>query len=84
MYKFILTLLITIIINFVPYSNYAQQWSNPINISNSIDTDGLRPPGLDFSHVKIDDWLQLLPNDGRHLHHYDVTYGIITLVPPHE
>ncbi len=55
------------------------------DIINTYDYNGgLRPPGLDFSHVKIDDWLQLLPYDGRHLHHYDVTYGIITLVPPHE
>ncbi len=42
---------------------------------------GLRPPDKSFVSVKIDDYLQLLPeNNGRHLHYYNVTYGKPSLI----
>jgi hypothetical protein len=44
---------------------------------------GLRPANKDFVRVYIADWLLLgSPYGGRHIHHYDVTYGTPTNVPP--
>lgn len=55
------------------------------DIINTYDDEGgLRPPGKSFAGVEIMDDLVLIPNDGIHYHKYEVTYGIPSLIPPHE
>ena len=38
-------------------------------------TEGLRPPGKEFSHVLIGDYLLMWSGGGRHFHYYTVFYG---------
>jgi hypothetical protein len=46
--------------------------------------EGIRPIGKHLYDVQIYDQLLLLPdNEGMYYHEYEATYGILTLIPPH-
>jgi hypothetical protein len=45
---------------------------------------GLKPPGLDFSNVEIIDDLWMDGSNSKHYHLYLVSYGILTIIPPHD
>lgn len=55
------------------------------DIINTYDYEGgLRPPGLYFSSVYINDDLMMASSGDKHYHYYEVTYGTITMLPPGE
>ena len=53
-------------------------------IHTYIDDGGLRPAGKSFSNVEIIDELLMSSQGSAHFHNYEVTYGVITLLPPHQ
>ncbi len=69
MHNFFLSLLMILIITLVPPNVYAQQWTDPINISNSTDVDGFPDICIDTNGVLHCVWRKSINNSTRKIYY---------------
>jgi hypothetical protein len=69
MHNFFLSLLMILIITLAPPTIYAQQWTDPINISNSTDVDGFPDICVDTNGILHCVWRKSINNSTRKIYY---------------